>query len=410
MGNISYFCIVKRFNHILRSVALAFFLLLTNALPAQDSDAAAMLGVDSLDVSLLTCGQRQTVYALYGHTAIRLHNRATGSDVVVNYGLFSFEKPFFVLRFVFGLTDYAMGLEAYERFIRNYSAYGASVIQQKLNLTREEKLALLAALEKNYLPENRIYRYNYFYDNCTTRARDIITGSVNGTVRYANRVDESLTFRSMIHSYNADFRWARFGNDLLLGVGSDLRTNRRQQQFLPDNTRKDFDNAVIVGKNGEKRKLVAETTRLLDDGEKEDMGSFPLSPASTATLFALIVTAVSVYERIRGKMYWGADAALMTITGACGIILFAMIFSQHPTVRLNFQILLLNPLSLVFMCPMIKKMRQRKVHFWLPAQPILIIIFFICGFFQSYAEGISIVALSLLIRYMLKIDQLVRAK
>lgn len=410
MRNISYFCIVKRFRHIFMCVVTTIFLLLTNGAMAQNSEATQPEDLDSLDISLLTCGPRQTVYALYGHTAMRLHNRATGTDVVVNYGMFSFEKPFFVLRFVFGLTDYAMGLEDFQRFFNHYQSYGATVIEQKLNLTKAEKVAIMKALEENYLPENRVYRYNYFYDNCTTRARDIILGSINGTIRYANRIDESQTFRSMIHSYNEDSRWARFGNDLLLGVASDFRTNRQQQQFLPDNTRKDFDNAVVVGKNGEKRKLVAETTRLLDDGEKEDMGSFPLSPTATALLFAFIVMAVSVYERVKNKMYWGIDAVLMTITGACGIILFAMIFSQHPTVKVNFQILLLNPLTLVFLYPSIKKMCRRKVHFWLPTYALCIVIFFFCGFFQSYAEGIGIVALSLLVRYVLKIDQLVRTK
>jgi hypothetical protein len=37
----------------------------------------------------------------------------------------------------------------------------------------------------------------------------------------------------------------------------------------------------------------------------------------------------------------------MLTTGACGLLLFAMIFSQHPTVSLNLQILLLNPINIL---------------------------------------------------------------
>lgn len=388
---------------------MAIFLLLTDGVAAQGALLNEAVPLDSMEISLLTCGARQKVYGLYGHTAVRVRDKYNGMDVVVNYGMFSFDKPFFVLRFVFGLTDYEMGIEDFDSFLRHYMAYGTEVRQQTLNLTRSEKAAICKAFLKNYELQNRVYRYNYFYDNCTTRARDILVGNIDGTVRYGERGGEELTYRQMIHAYNADHRWARFGNDLLLGVGSDMPTTREQQQFLPDNLRKCFDSAVVVDKAGGKRSLVAKTSWLLSKGVQEDMGSFPLSPTECGVVFMVLVVGASVYERLRRRTYWGVDLAVMLITGLCGLILFSMIFSVHPTVRVNLQILLLNPLTLVFLYPSIKRLRQGKLHPWILAWMVCIVAFLFGGFFQSYAEGMYFVASSLLLRYILKTDQMLRS-
>lgn len=409
MGNISYFCIVKRFISLLRCLSLIICLLPANNISAQhyvESD----LNMDSVEISLLTCRPRQNVYSLYGHTAIRIQDKQNHLDMAVNYGMFSFDKPFFILRFVFGLTDYSMDIEDFEAFRIYYATRGAGVKQQTLNLTKEEKRAIIDAIIKNYEPQNRVYRYSYFYDNCTTRARDILLDNIKGTIRYQTRNKNSESYREMIHDYNEQQRWARFGNDLLLGIKADFPTNHEQQQFLPDNLRKDFDNAVVIDKNGQKRALVSNSSWVVLPGTQAEWSGFPLSPTTCAIIFFVIVVAVSIYERCETKMFWGMDIFLMLLTGLCGLILLAMVFSQHPTVRVNLQILLLNPISLIFLYPTVKCLRRNIIHRWLMAWMILIVLFLIGGFFQSYAEGMTIVALSLLIRYILKFDQIVRTR
>lgn len=409
MGNISYFCIVKRFISLLRCLSLIICLLPANNISAQhyvESD----LNMDSVEISLLTCRPRQNVYSLYGHTAIRIQDKQNHLDMAVNYGMFSFDKPFFILRFVFGLTDYSMDIEDFEAFRIYYATRGAGVKQQTLNLTKEEKRAIIDAIIKNYEPQNRVYRYSYFYDNCTTRARDILLDNIKGTIRYQTRNKNSESYREMIHDYNEQQRWARFGNDLLLGIKADFPTNHEQQQFLPDNLRKDFDNAVVIDKNGQKRALVSNSSWVVLPGTQAEWSGFPLSPTTCAIIFFVIVVAVSIYERCETKMFWGMDIFLMLLTGLCGLILLAMVFSQHPTVRVNLQILLLNPISLIFLYPTVKCLCRNIIHRWLMAWMILIVLFLIGGFFQSYAEGMTIVALSLLIRYILKFDQIVRTR
>mgnify|MGYP004443697945 CR=1 FL=1 len=139
---------------------------------------------DSIRFNLLTCAPGSEIYALFGHTALRYQNFSDQTDLVFNYGMFSFNTPHFVFRFVKGETDYQLGITPYPYFESEYALRGSSVYEQELNLTPAEKWKLLSLLEENYRPENRVYRYNYFYDNCTTRARDQIERSIDGTVVY----------------------------------------------------------------------------------------------------------------------------------------------------------------------------------------------------------------------------------
>ena len=124
---------------------------------------------DSIRISLLTCASGEEIYSLFGHTAIRYENYTRGIDAVFNYGIFNFNAPNFILRFALGETDYQLGVTDYERFAAEYYYLERDVWQQELNLTVQEKGKLVMLLEENYRPENRIYRYNFFYDNCATR-------------------------------------------------------------------------------------------------------------------------------------------------------------------------------------------------------------------------------------------------
>ena len=119
-----------------------------------------------------------------------------------------------MLRFVFGLTDYELGIANFSHFCRYYQRWGSSVTEQVLNLTSEEKLQLNLLLEENYQEENRVYRYNYFYDNCSTRPRDIIERCIDGKVVYEQRQDYSPSFRELTHEKTYRHRWATFGNDM----------------------------------------------------------------------------------------------------------------------------------------------------------------------------------------------------
>ena len=349
---------------------------------------------DSVEVSLLTCQPHDEVYSLYGHTALRWHDlRLGGLDLAFNYGVFDFKKPHFVARFVFGLTDYELGAYPYKYFVEEYRRFGSMVTEQVLNLTDEEKSAIHEALAINLRPENKIYRYNFFYSNCTTKARDIIEQCIKGNLKYTERKDYTPTYREIIHSMTERNPWSRFGNDLLLGIKADQKTDLRQQEFLPYNLLYDFDHAQIYA-DGTYRPLVKERRIAVPAGVQIVQEGFPLSPLICAIILLVISLLLFLLEWRQKKVYVLWDIVLMLLTSTLGIVLTLMLFSQHPTVSLNLQIILLNPLPLFFLWPVT---RGRQTRYW-KITAILAVLFLVGSIFQNYAEGIHVLALCLLMQ------------
>lgn len=392
---------MKHLKHILRGLTAVILLSLTTAVGAREAvkeQNPILKSMDSVQVSLLTCGPGQEVYSLYGHTAIRFHDIGRDQDLAINYGMFSFQQKNFILRFVFGITDYEMAIQPFNLFIEEYRSDGRWVKEQTLNLSREEKWAITQAIDENYRPENKVYRYNYFYDNCTTRARDMIVEHITGNVSYAENRSYSPSYRSLIHDYTHGHPWMQLGNDLLLGVKADAKTNQEEQQFLPVHLENDFDNAIIINKDGSRRKLVAQSTYLLPPVANHIDGGFPLSPIGCALVLAAFTIAICFIEAFTKKIFWGFDALWLLADGLCGLIILAMVFSQHPTVSLNFQILILCPLSIVFLIPVVRKLKKHQAHGYLNVLMAFLIIALFLGIWQKYDVAMYILALILLIR------------
>lgn len=240
------------------------------------------------------------------------------------------------------------------------------------------------------------------------------------------------TYREEIHRLNAHHRWARFGNDLLLGFRADRAINKQEWEFLPDNLSMDF--AVEARKDTAQQpipsttvypqepryiKLVDSTFYLISpkevvmaaDADKENSQTGTtiadvISPFVAATGILVIVILLSLTEWRRKKNFWWIDTALLVLTGLPGLILLAMVFSQHPTVQINFQTLILNPLNLIFVWSVTKKMRQHRVHWYYNVWAALIVVALFLQIWQDYAEGMVILALSLLVRVAVKSTQL----
>ena len=402
--NISYFCIVKhlkmKIKSLLTTAILLSFSYITpiNAHSAPNTENGAFVSVesnidpmDSVEVSLLTCSPHEEIYSLYGHSAIRWHQGDI--DLVFNWGMFSFSKPYFALRFVFGLTDYELAAYPYERFWPYYQQWGSSVTEQVLNLTNDEKRTLQHLLSENLKEENRVYRYNFFYNNCSTKPRDVIEKSIEGQVVYEDKNDFQPTFREMVRECNRNHRWSKFGNDMLLGVKADLATTRQEQEFLPMNLMTDFAHAQIY-KDGVYRRLVKEQRLLVAPGVQVIEQDFFLTPTEIAVLLLIISVCIALYEWKSSRVVKWWDVALMTVQGLVGIVLTVMIFSQHPTTSLNLNLLLFNPLPLLFIPAVIKGKRS----LWTKLHLVMIILYALGGILQSYPESMWIVALCLLIR------------
>ena len=276
---------------------------------------------DSIRLSLLTCAPGEEIYSLFGHTAIRYENPSQGIDIVFNYGLFSFNTPNFILRFSLGETDYQLGATDYSYFAGEYAFFGRSVWQQTLNLTNKEKVELIRLLQENYHPKNRVYRYNFFYDNCATRPRDKIEESITEKVIYpADPQDGSHSFRDIVHQYCKGHPWARFGIDLCIGSEADQPITQRQMMFAPFYLMDAFAGAQI--KNDSIQRPLAEAAELVVDATPEpDESTWILTPLQCALLLFILTAGATIYGIRRRTGLWGIDLFLFGAAGIVGCVL-----------------------------------------------------------------------------------------
>ncbi len=360
---------------------------------------------DSIRISLLTCASGGEIYSLFGHTAIRYENYTQGIDAVFNYGMFNFSAPNFIFRFALGETDYQLGVTSYERFAEEYDYLGRDVWQQTLNFTQDEKEHLVRLLQENYRPENRVYRYNFFYDNCATRPRDQIESAIDGSLQYTDNMTENNTgvsFRDLLHKYSEGHLWSRFGMDMCMGSEADKPINRRLMMFIPFYVQEYFNTAQIVNKEGQARPLVSAEEKIVVTGLTDaDHRSGGITPMQASLLLFIVVTAATIYGIRRQKTLWGVDLLLFFCAGVAGCILaFLALFSQHPAVSPNYLLFVFHPLHLFCLPWMINKVRKRQKSRYMVANFTVLTLFILLWAIipQRFDLAVLPLALCLLVR------------
>lgn len=296
-------------------------------------------------ISLLTCGPTdEYVFYLYGHTALRVQYGDT--DLVYNYGYFSLEQKNFLINFMIGKPMYSLGVTTFQDFLWEYSAQGREVVEQELALTDEEATLLSDKLNWNALPENRDYQYNFYFDNCATRPRDMIEEVVGG-LRYDLPLDQLPTFREAIRGKSHTAVWYTLGADICLGWKSDRQMSIRDAGFLPELLAQEMDTARRVD-TGEllvtKKTTWVPQTRVINNPVEKC--HFPLIVFLLIGLYLYLLKwgkwdkARVVSEKV---LY-----ALLTIGGVT--VWFLALFSEHPHTWPNANMLFLHPfwLWLVF--------------------------------------------------------------
>ena len=302
---------------------------------------------DSATLSLITCSPGPQIYALFGHTAIRLVDPTKGLDIVFNYGMFNFNKPNFYLKFIQGATDYELGAYETKYFLPEYRERNSSVTEQMLNLTTAEKQQLADALFVNYQPENREYRYNFVYDNCSTRPRDKILSVIKDKVVY-DYVSEPQTFRNWVGTYTGENTWAKFGIDMLLGREADELSTRWSSMFLPEVLCREFGAVKIIAHDGTTRSLVNAEKIIVPRQDSIVKTNFLQLPITVTLTVLLLGVFLIFYEKRRKKYYKIIDSVLLIVSGLAGVIIFyLMFFSVHPLVHSNFNLLWCNPLNVL---------------------------------------------------------------
>ena len=317
-------------------------------------------------ISLLTTSPTDhAVYTLYGHTSIRVCDSIAANqkiDYVFNYGMFDPSIPNFMYRFAKGETDYWVEYYPFEYFANERQWQNSNVYEQVLNLTTQEKQDLWKALVINVQPENRNYRYNFFFDNCATRPAILIEQIVTGQIVYAeNPVKE--TFRDIINYCTRDHPWLTFGCDLVLGNPTDQVVTMHESFFIPEYLQKAFATAQIVDPDGTKRPLVSAEYLLIEKMEDEETGKTFFTPlVCSLLLFTVIVWITWIEWRKRTYFRW-VDCVLFFMAGLTGCILFFLCFlSEHPSIWPNISVVWLHPFHLAAVVLFAIKKRNKAAY------------------------------------------------
>lgn len=309
--------------------------------------ACAQIPSDSIRVSLVTTGPGDKIWQLEGHAALRVQIGET-VDMAVNYGMFDFQAPNFVYRFVKGETDYMCAAYPFSIFVSEYITTGRWIHEYPLNLNREEAEALMAYLSDNLQPQNATYRYNYVKDNCATRPVQLVERALGDTLTLIGEpLTDCTTFRDVMRHYHANYPWYQFGIDLALGSGIDHKIGTREKVFAPVL----LDSIITTAIRPDGQPLTNNSIRLYDGisgGTTAPPTPWPLTPMAISLYLLAATTVIVINDIRRNRISRWYDAIVMAVAGTGGCIIAFLVFvSVHEATSPNWLLIWLNPLSLL---------------------------------------------------------------
>ncbi len=295
---------------------------------------------DKAEITLLTSSPGEELYSVFGHSALRVNDPVNDIDRAYNYGTFDFDTDNFYYKFAKGRLLYKLSVGPYNHYEAEYRFEGRSIHEQVLNLNPREKQRIYAFLEKNALPENRYYNYDFFYDNCATRIRDLVDKLVL-VEWYAEPYEvDYRSFRDLLEPYLEDMPWNQFGIDVILGLSADKIATPYEHMFLPDEMFLAFASARMV--NGSP--LVSQE-RLLLEKTRSPEPPHPLTPNIVCWL-VLVIGLTSFFNKKTNKVF---DMVFFTVLSLLGlIIIFLWFVSEHTATNSNMNLLWALPTHIYF--------------------------------------------------------------
>jgi len=296
-------------------------------------------------ISLLTCTPGTELYSTFGHSALRVVDNRNNTDLVFNYGTFDFYDPDFYSKFVKGKLLYFVSIDSLPSFMAEYDYYKRGITEQAINISCPEKQKLVGLLFENAKEENKYYRYDFNYDNCTTRLRDMVEKAAGKQLETKNILPRpGTTFRHLIHSYldKGGQQWSGLGIDMLLGSPLDKKVTNREAMFLPDYLLMAFDSSKLNG-----QPVVSEKKILLDyfDAYKTKSG---ITPFIVFGILFLVVAILSIFVFKKWNLFFKiVDFIFFLIVGLIGMLILFMWFgTEHAMCKNNFNLLWALPTHL----------------------------------------------------------------
>ena len=306
-------------------------------------------------ISVITCGPGQELYASFGHSAFRVQDPDLGIDWVYNYGTFDFEAPNFYLNFARGRLLYSLTGSKFSDFLYTYQLENRWVREQILHLGLVEKNELFRFLENNRKPDNRDYKYDYLYDNCSTKIPDVLKDVLGEQLTFKqDHIEEGATFRALIQQNLRTNSWSSFGIDLALGAVIDKKASVLEHMFLPIYVLEQLNNATLGN-----RPLVERERTILENRVNKPGHYFTASPLFWLLLlliFTAIITYIDFKNSVRSR--W-LDFFLFLLTGVIGLIIFFLWFlTDHSATAANLNILWAFPFNILASWFVVRKTTQ----------------------------------------------------
>lgn len=314
-------------------------------------------------ISVITCGPWQgELWSAFGHSAFRVYDPDLEIDEAYNYGVFSFE-PGFYLNFARGHNYYMLGVYRYQDFKNVYIYYNRYVHEQVLNLTPNQKQKLYDYLQWNALPENQKYRYDYFYDNCATKIRDVVAKVLGDSVRFdGSYVTSTNTIRDLTDLYLQQQPWGDLGIDICLGLPMDKVASPYEYMFLPDYVESGFDHAFVKRGNSEVP-IVGEKKIVYAQRDEDPIKGLP-HPFYVFGFFAFITLAISIRDLKKKKLTQWFDVIFFVVLGLIGVLLtYLWFFTDHKAAAKNFNLLWALPTHLLITFFLFKNYNWIKNYF-----------------------------------------------
>ena len=376
----------------------SFFIVLPANIIAQEITLS-----ETAELSILTMGPGDDLNDSFGHSAFRVKDTIQNIDVVYNYGVYDFNTPNFYLKFAQGKLLYTLDRNNFTPFYNYYSKQNRWIKEQVLNLNPSEKKDLFNFLQNNFKPENRTYKYDFFFDNCATKIRDVMTTVLKDKISYQDGLENnSYTFRELIQK-NVDWNtWGSFGMDIAIGAVVDRKATYWEYQFLPEYVFKATDKAKL-NRGQEDISLVKKTINLFINSPEENKSNFFTSPLFIMGLLAFIILGIT-YKDFKNKIRsrW-LDISIYSITGIIGVLLLLLWFAtDHYTTHNNYNLLWAFPLSLFFVLAISKKNPKpwlKRYVFFQILMLTLLCIHWITGV-QVFTYGLIPLLIALLVRYL----------
>ncbi len=337
---------------------------------------------DSLHIYLLTYTPGKELYSTFGHSSIRVKDMIAGTDKVYNYGTFNFKTKNFYFKFFKGNLNYYLSKVNTNRVLRTTNLEKRSISQNELLLSSIEKRKLLLALENNYLPENREYRYDFLYDNCATRIFYLIDSITGG--RYSSNLNYSNPrFNTLVNEYLYNHPLAKLGFNLFAGKQILKKTNAIESIFLPDYLKYYLNSLSYKSKNliGPDQVLVYN----VQDIHKKSLFKWIFI---CLLVFGLLIRLIEVYIK---KTYSFWSILILTVPGVIVLISCLLwLVSDHQIYAWNFNLLWAAPSLLI----VILNKSKNKTKFLL-ILPILLGIVCVVVFLGGYFPMLTLIFLAL---------------